>query len=124
MEDGNDGIPYLFRFPGVTIAYENLQPLYFKEHKKIPKSAQPIHDSDGKPKQSWMRVKEGIIKILIENKISQGTPIVKVRKNKALFLCPLPLYFLLLLSFLNNKSNNKWSDRCISKTTLQISAKY
>ena len=79
MDADDGGVPYLLRFPGVTIAYENLQPLYFKEHKKIPKSAQPVLDSDGNQKLSWMRVKEGIIKILIEDNISQGIPIVKVR---------------------------------------------
>ena len=62
----------------MTISYENLQREYWKVHKKISKSMR-IPEDDGKA--SWMRVKDGIVRIAIEaNGIDRknGTVIAKV----------------------------------------------
>ena len=54
-----DETPYQFRIQSVAILYENLKNEYKKVHRKIPKSW-------NYPRDSWMRVENGHVSIMID----------------------------------------------------------
>ena len=97
--DDEDGTPYQFRINGVTISYENLQREYWKVHKKIPKNLKRPEDNG---KASWMRVKDGNVRIAIEaNGIDcrNGMVIAKVvvQRERAAYEEVKSLYFTFVL---------------------------
>ena len=83
LDDDEDGTPYKFRVNGVTITYMNLQKEYIKAHKKIPKKK----SAENQSKASWMRVKDGNVRILIEAHNLEGALIAKVvvQRERAAF---------------------------------------
>ena len=68
-----DETPYQFRINGVTILYENLKSEYKKVHRKIPKGWKY-------PRDSWMRVENGHVSIMIDvnNTECSGSFVAKV----------------------------------------------
>ena len=97
----DDGTPYQFRVNGVTILYENLKDEYMKVHKKIPAH---MKNSEQGNKGSWMRVKDGHVKIAIEinnESLSGGTFIAKVvvHRDRTAYEEVKKVYFNFNLSF-------------------------